>query len=205
MKWEWRKDEKKLYFPKEEPELIEVPKCKYFCIKGKGNPNEQEFADKVGVLYGVSYAVKMMSKKEIVPPGYFEYTVYPLEGLWDLTEKGRQQETWNKEELLYTIMIRQPDFVTMEVFENALKIVQKKKPSSFLKEVFFEEVEDGLSVQMIHSGSYDTEKESFDQMKQYICQHQLKLETLVHREIYLSDVRKGEKQQKTVLRYRVSK
>lgn len=80
-------------------------------IKGKGNPNSEDFQERVSVLYSLAYAVRMMPNQGYRPDGYFEYTVYPLEGIWDLTEKGRKANTLIKDELLYTIMIRQPDFV----------------------------------------------------------------------------------------------
>jgi len=123
MKYEWKKQEKDLYLPKAEPTLITVPKQKFFMIGGKGNPNNEEFAEKTSVLYSLAYAVRMMPKQGYTPEGYFEYTVYPLEGIWDLTEEGRKSDTLNKDELVYTIMIRQPDFVTQEVAERALEII----------------------------------------------------------------------------------
>lgn len=107
MKHEYKKHEKELYGPKASPQLIVVPKQKFFCIKGKGDPNSEDFAERIRVLYSLAYAVRMMPKNGHTPEGYFEYTVYPLEGLWDLTEKGRKSDTLDKEELLYTIMIRQ--------------------------------------------------------------------------------------------------
>jgi len=204
MKHEWRKKEKNLYVPKQRPELITVPELKFFMIKGTGNPNSEEFSERIEVLYSLAYSVKMMPKKGYNPEGYFEYTVYPLEGIWDLTEKGKKLETLSKNELLYTIMIRQPKFVTNEVVERAFENVRKKKPHPFLKEVTFETLEDGLSVQMLHVGSYDEEPRSFKQMEGYIENNNLERVTLTHREIYLSDVRKVEPAKlKTVLRYMV--
>lgn len=126
MKYEWRKIEKNLYLPKQKPELLTVPTQKFFMIKGQGNPNSDEFSEKIGVLYSLAYAVRMMPKQGYTPEGYFEYTVYPLEGIWDLSEEGRKLETLNKDELLYTIMIRQPDFVTEEVVQKAFERVRKR-------------------------------------------------------------------------------
>ena len=204
MKHEYRKHEKELYCPKNTPQLVTVPKQKFFCIKGKGNPNNEDFAERIGVLYSLAYAIRMMPKNGFTPEGYFEYTVYPLEGLWDLTEEGRKSEVLNKDELLYTIMIRQPDFVSDEVVEKAFEIVNKKKPHPLLEEVYFDEIEDGLSVQILHIGSYDNESESFNKMKAFIEDNGLQIKTLVHREIYLSDARRVEKDKlKTVLRYSV--
>ena len=204
MKYEWKKQEKNLYLPKDKPELITVPKQNFFMISGKGNPNNEDFAERVGALYSLAYAVRMMPKQGYTPDGYFEYTVYPLEGVWDLTEEGRESSTLNKDELLYTIMIRQPDFVTEEVVKKAFENVRKKKPHPLLDEVIFETIEDGLSVQMMHIGSYDDEPQSFAQMKKFIEENNLEITTLRHREIYISDVRKTEKSKlKTILRYLV--
>ena len=204
MKHEWRKHEKELYLPKEKPILITVPPQKFLFIKGKGDPNDADFAERVGVLYSMAYAVRMMPKQGYIPEGYFEYTVYPLEGIWDLTEEGRKLDTIKKEELIYTIMIRQPDFVTNEVVERAFKQVEKKKPHPLLKDVTFGTMEDGLSIQMMHHGSYDDEPASFTKMKDYIENNGLEIVSLAHREIYISDARKVEKDKlKTILRYSV--
>ena len=133
-----------------------------------------------------------MPRNGYTPDGYFEYTVYPLEGIWDLTEKGRKSPTLIKDELLYTIMIRQPDFVTEEVVEKAFEIAGKKKPNPLLDEVSFDTMEDGLSVQMMHIGPYDDETRTFDQMKKFIQENDLEIITLAHREIYISDPRRTE-------------
>ena len=205
MKYEWRKQEKNLYFPKEKPQLITIPPMKFFMISGQGDPNKEEFSEKVGVLYSLAYAVRMMPKTGYTPEGYFEYTVYPLEGLWDLTEEGRKAEKLDKDQLLYTIMIRQPDFVTQEVVDLAFENVRKKKNHPLLDSVTFEIMEDGLSVQMMHIGSFDEEPRTFKQMKDFISENNLQMRTLKHREIYISDLRRTEKNKlKTVLRYLVS-
>ncbi len=204
MKYEWRKKEKELYLPKDKPVLITVPEQKFLMISGKGDPNQEEFSEKVAALYSLSYAIRMMPRNGYTPDGYFEYTVYPLEGIWDLTEKGRKSPTLIKDELLYTIMIRQPDFVTEEVVEKAFEIAGKKKPNPLLDEVSFDTMEDGLSVQMMHIGPYDDETRTFDQMKKFIQENDLEIITLAHREIYISDPRRTDPSKlKTVLRYRV--
>ena len=205
MKFEWKKHAKELYMPKNKVELLTIPEFKFFMIKGKGNPNDEQFSEAISVLYSLSYAVKMMPKNGVTPDGYFDYTVFPLEGVWDISEKGKLQNTLDKNEFLFTIMIRQPDFVTEEIAIKAIEIVKKKKPHPLLENVTFGSMNDGLCVQMLHVGSYDDEPSSFAMMKEYCEQNNLKRITEIHREIYITDARKTEiSKLKTVLRYRVS-
>lgn len=204
MKHEWRKHEKNLYIPKQIPELVKIPEQKFLMIDGKGNPNNEDFSERIEVLYSLAYAIRMMPRQGYTPEGYFEYTVYPLEGLWDLTEEGRKLDILDKDELLYTIMIRQPDFVTKGVVDKAFEDVRRKKSHPLLDEVKFDTIEDGLSVQILHVGSYDNEAESFQIMKEFIVNNDLEIISLKHREIYLSDARRVESAKlKTVLRYTV--
>jgi hypothetical protein len=131
MKSEWKKQEKALYLPKTEPQIISIPKHKFFAIKGKGDPNNVDFSEKVGVLYSLAYAVRMMPKSGFTPEGYFEYTVYPLEGVWS------SNNVTDKSSYVYTIMIRQPEFVTDEIVAKVIETVKKKKPHQFLSDIFF--------------------------------------------------------------------
>lgn len=118
--------------------------------------------------------------------------------------KKQEKSLLNKDELLYTIMIRQPDFVTQEVVNKAFENVRKKKNHPLLYDVIFDTMEDGLSVQMMHIGPYDDEPKSFEKMKEFIKENNLEITTLIHKEIYISDARKCEKSKlKTVLRYMV--
>lgn len=63
MKNEWKKNEKDIYLPKVEPQIVKVPKYNYFVIDGQGNPNGEEFSEAIGVLYSLSYHIKMLPKK----------------------------------------------------------------------------------------------------------------------------------------------
>jgi len=206
MKYEWRKDAKEFYLPKAQPEMIIIPPQKFFTLRGQGNPNSDQFAEEVGVLYALSYAIKMMPKKNIIPEGYFEYTVFPLEGIWDLAEEARGLESLDKDKLVYTIMIRQPDFVTDDLAQMAIQMTKQKKPHPLYDKVRFESIEDGLCVQMMHIGPYDSEPESFAKMEAYCRENSLKRISLTHREIYITDPRKTlPEKQKTVLRFKVEK
>ncbi len=206
MKHEWRKKEKSIYLPKNKPELVEIPAFKYFMIRGKGNPNDDFFANYIEALYSLSYGVRMAPKSGHTPEGYFEYTVYPLEGIWDISEEAKKscKGTLDKDSLIFTLMIRQPDFVTQELFETILEKVKKKKPSELLDQVTFESLSEGKCVQMLHLGSYDSEPASFKIMEQYCNDHCLTRLSGKHKEIYLTDARKvAPEKLKTVLRYQV--
>ena len=206
-KYEWKKKEKNLYLPKAKPEIIDIPSFKFFTLEGKGNPNDEFFADYVGALYSLSYGVKMSYKKGIEPKGFYDYVVYPLEGIWDLTEKGREDYKKgfiNKEELLFKLMIRQPDFVDEAYAKFIVEEAKKNKPNALLNDVKFEEIEEGKVVQMLHVGSYDSEVESFKIMEEFVKESGFERAEKLHKEIYLSDARKVEAEKlKTILRFKV--
>lgn len=203
-KYEWRKQEKALYLPETVPMRVTVPNMKFFTISGAGNPNGEEFAAKVRALYSLAYAVRMMPKKGITPDGYYEYTVYPLEGVWDLTEQGRAADILCKDDLVYTVMIRQPDFVTTAVWHQAVGLVQAKNPNALVSEIVFEESEERSCLQMLHVGSYSTEPATFALMNDFAHEQGLERASMTHREIYLSDPSRTEEDKlRTVLRYRL--
>lgn len=199
--------EKTFYQPKAKPEIIDIPSFKFFTIEGKGNPNDEFFSDYIGVLYSLSYAVKMSYKKGIEPKGFYDYTVYPLEGFWDLTEKGREESKKgiiNKEELLFKLMIRQPDFVDEAYAKFIVEEVKKNKPHALLNDIKFEEIEESKVVQMLHVGTYDDEPESFKIMEEFVKDKGFERAEKIHKEIYLSDARKVEAEKlKTILRFKV--
>lgn len=204
MKYEWRKREKELYGPTTTPSLISVPEQSYLMISGSGNPNSSTFGEQVEALYSLSYAIRMMPKSGHAPEGYFEYTVFPLEGVWDLSEVGRKLATLDKDELVYRIMIRQPEFVTKEVFERALEKTLAKKPNQHLKSVTLHKETDGLCVHCMHIGSYDSEPETFARMEAFASDAGYQRIDKTHREIYLSDPRKSSPESlKTILRARL--
>lgn len=208
MKHEWRKHEKEFYLPKTRPELVKIPKFKFFMIKGRGNPNDDFFAEYIQVLYSLSYAVKMSPKAGIAPEGYYDYTVYPLEGVWDISAEAKEDFSGNidKDSLVFNLMIRQPDFVMPAFAQEIIGRTKKKKPHELLEKVAFGAIEEGECIQMMHLGSYDNEPESFRQMQLFAEEHHLVRKSQKHREIYLSDARKVSPEKlKTVLRVQVIK
>ena len=204
MKYEWKKHEKALYLPKAVPAPVTVPEHAFFMIRGEGNPNGEDFLEAIGILYALSYAVKMLPKKGDAPEGCYEYAVFPLKGVWDTAEPMLPGEALNKDALRYTLMIRQPDFVTDELAGRILAATSRKKPHPLYASASFGRWNDGLCVQMLHVGPYDDEPISFNMMQAYCAEHGLRRASDSHREIYLSDARKTDPARlKTVLRFRV--
>ena len=202
MKYEWRKNQKNLYQIKSTPTLLTVEKQYYIMLDGKGNPNEEVFSEKISALYSLAYAIKMNYKKQPSNPEYEDFTVFPLEGLWKKENEGELI----KSELSYTIMIAQPDFITKEMFEEALAIVTIKKPNSFYKDIRFSELEERLSLSMLHIGPFDNEQQTFDEMESFCKSNNLKRVSEVHREIYLNNLHRTDPSKlKTILRYQVEK
>jgi hypothetical protein len=203
-KIDYKKNYKNIYLPTTTPVIIKVPCMKYIMINGTGDPNSEAFSQAVEALYSVSYAVKMSYKSGDVPGGYYEYTVFPLEGVWDLVDKSKP--ITDKDNYKYTIMIRQPDFMTDELFERFLEQTKKKKSNPSLDRVTFGEIEEGLCCQAMHIGSYDDEPSTFARMQDFCIENGYKRSAKTHREIYLSDPRKTEAaKMKTVLRFNVIK
>ena len=150
---DFKKESKNLYQPKTIPVIVDVPKMTFIMVDGKGNPNDEsgEYAKAIEMLYGLSYTIKMSSKSGNAPADFFEYVVPPLEGLW-WTELDRPFDTSQKDKLIWTAMIRQPEFVTDVVFRWAVEGLKKKKPSLDLAKARLAEFTEGLCVQMMHMG-----------------------------------------------------
>lgn len=201
MKYEWKKNEKNLYGVKQKPQLIDVPTAYYIMIKGEGNPNESDFSNRVSALYSLAYGIKMlfknMEKEELE---YSDFTVFPLEGIWEKSD----DEEFDKNKLKYTIMIKQPYFITKEIFELAFEKVKKKKPNELYDEVSFDCIESKKAIQILHIGSFDTEIESFKKLDNFANEMNLERSEKLHTEIYLNNKnRTAEDKLKTILRYNV--
>ncbi len=197
---------KTLYQPPTEPTLITVPPMSFYVIAGTGSPADKAYADVVGALYALSYAVKMLPKKGPAPAGYVEYSVFPLEGVWDLIPGETVYDPRHKENLAYRMMIRQPDFVTPALAAEVLEAVKVKKPNPALGGACFEQAEEGLCLQMMHVGPYDDEPRSFAKMDAFCEANGYGRVGKTHREIYLGDPRKTAPDKlRTVLRYSIEK
>lgn len=205
MKHEWKKQEKNIYGAKKVPALVTIPMQSFIMISGKGNPNDADFSNRVGALYSLAYAIKMgykaMAAMEGAANEIQDFSVYPLEGVW----KQSQDEELIKEKLEYTIMIRQPDFITEEMVKAALEKVKKKKPNPLYDEIQFNTMQDGVCVEILHIGSFDEEPASFEKMDQFARENGLQRNRSFHRELYLNNANRVAKDKlQTILRYQVT-
>ena len=194
-----KKELKHLYHPsKKDFSVVEVPSMQFLLIDGHGDPNTaQEYKDAVEALYAVAYKLKFMSKKEKKGA---DYVVPPLEGLWwaedmETFATQRDKTAWD-----WTMMIMQPEWVTQDMFEKAVKQVEKKKDLLAISKLRLETYHEGLSVQIMHLGSYDDEGPTIGRMHTFINENNYE-PAGKHHEIYLSDPRRVAREKlKTVLR-----
>lgn len=210
-KLDYKKEYKDLYQPKKVPSVINVPEMLFITVEGEGNPNTSPaYKRALEILYGLSFTIKMSKMNNMQPEGYFEYTVPPLEGLWYCD--GVNFDGVNirdKEKFKWISMIRQPEFVTEEVFAWAKEQLCKKKPELDLNGTRLVKYTEGLCVQIMHLGSYDNEGESIIKMKAFAEENGYREDfsgERLHHEIYLSDPRRcAEERLKTVIRHPIAK
>ena len=209
MAFDYKKEYKEFYMPKNKPSIVEIPKMNYIAVRGKGNPNDEEgeYKKTIGLLYGIAFTIKMSYKGTHKIDGYFEYVVPPLEGFW--WQYGRVGIDYNqKEELNFISIIWLPDFVTKKDFDWAIEEATKKKKQDFSK-VEFLTYDEGICVQCMHVGSYDNEPATVELMHKYMEENGYVLDITdkrFHHEIYLSDPRKcNENKLKTVIRHPIKK
>ena len=209
MAFDFKKEYKEYYLPKNKPSIVDVPKMNYIAVRGKGNPNEEngDYQNTLGLLYGVAYTIKMSYKGDHKIDGFFEYVVPPLEGFW--WQDGKDGIDYDhKEQLNFISIIRLPDFVTKADFDWAIAEATKKKKQDFSR-VEFLTYDEGLCVQCMHIGSYDDEPATVELMYKFAEDNGYKLDitdTRYHHEIYLSDPRKCDVDKlKTVIRHPIKK
>jgi len=202
MQIDFKKMEKDLYQPKTTPSIIEVGDMIFIAVDGRGDPNTSaEYTAAIEALYGLSYAIKMGNKS------IMEYVVPPLEGFWNVADdfKGGGASITDKSKFVWTMLIRQPDFVTDEIFKTAIASVTRKKPNLDISKARLLKLNEGLCVQVMHIGSYDNEPATIVAMEQYAAENEYVIDindTRRHHEIYLSDPRKAAPEKmKTVIRH----
>ena len=231
MAFDFKKEYKEFYLPKNKPGIVTVPSMNYIAVRGSGDPNQEdgEYKQAIGLLYGIAFTIKMSKKGDHRIEGYFDYVVPPLEGFWwqgaasakpnsnastDMPSaegRGRHLQDGmdgidyaHKEDFHWISVIRLPDFVTEDDFRWAVNEASKKKKQDFSK-VEFMSVEEGLCVQCMHIGSYDDEPATVAMMHEFMEQQGYELDITdkrLHHEIYLSDARKiAPEKLKTVIRH----
>lgn len=209
MTFDYKKEYKEFYMPKNKPSIVEVPSMNYIAVRGKGNPNaeDSEYKQSIGLLYGVAFTIKMSKKGNHQIEGYFDYVVPPLEGFW-WQDNRKGIDYSRKEDFNFISMIRLPDFVTKEDFDWAVEEATKKKKEDFSK-VEFLTYDEGVCVQCMHIGSYDDEPSTIEMMHDFMTAEGYELditERRFHHEIYLSDARRvAPEKMKTVIRHPVKK
>ena len=209
MAFDYKKEYKEFYMPKNKPTIVKVPKMNYIAVRGEGNPNEEngDYQNTIGLLYGIAYTIKMSYKGTHKIDGFFEYVVPPLEGFW-WQDSVDGVDCTHKENFKFISLIRLPDFVTNENFDWSIDEATKKKKQDFSRIEFFT-YDEGVCVQCMHIGSYDDEPATVNLMHKFIKENGYELDITddrYHHEIYLSDPRKCDVSKlKTVIRHPIKK
>ena len=209
MAFDFKKEYKEFYMPPKKPSIVTVPKMNYIAVRGQGDPNpeESEYKQAIGLLYGIAFTIKMSKMGSHKIDGYFDYVVPPLEGFW-WQEGVIGVDYSRKDDFNWISVIRLPDFVTREDFEWAVEEATKKKKTDFSKVEFFT-YDEGLCVQCMHIGPYDDEPATVELMHKYMEEQGYELDITderMHHEIYLSDARKvAPEKLKTVVRHLIRK
>ena len=137
MPFDYKKEYKEFYLPKDKPSIVTVPSMNYIAVRGKGDPNAEdgEYKDAIGLLYGIAFTIKMSKKGSHQIEGYFDYVVPPLEGFW--WQAGVAGVDYaHKENFEWISLIRLPDFVTKADFDWAVEEATSKKKTDFSKVEF---------------------------------------------------------------------
>lgn len=209
MAFDFKKEYKEFYMPKNKPMIVTIPHANYIAVRGQGDPNEKggAYQEAISVLYAVAYTLKMSYKTNYKIEGFFEYVVPPLEGFW--WQDGIEGIDYDdKSTFNWISVIRLPDFIIKKDFEWAVETASiKKKMDCSCAE--FLTIEEGLCVQMMHIGPFDDEPVSVALMDEYLEENgyinDLSKERL-HHEIYLSDARRvAPEKWKTVIRHPIKK
>ena len=206
MAFDFKKEYKEFYMPKQVPAIVTVPPMNYIAVRGKGNPNDEtgEYKEAVGLLYAVAYTLKMSAKSGYEMKGFFDYVVPPLEGLWWQQDSDEKIDYSRKDDFNWISMIRIPDFVSPDDVEWAKQTASKKKGLD-CSTVGFMPLDEGLCVQIMNVGSYDSEPETVELMDDYLKGKEYEKDINDehrHHEIYLSDPRKANPaKMKTVIRH----
>ena len=226
MAFDFKKEYKEFYMPKNKPEIVKIPSMNYVAVRGKGNPNVEggDYQQAISILYAVAYTLKMSYKTDYKIEGFFEYVVPPLEGFWWQGEQhpvdaemrtdraGRREnikgiDYSNKDTFNWISVIRLPDFITEKDFAWAVQTAtEKKKIDCSLAE--FLTIDEGLCVQIMHQGSFDSEPATVALLEDYLKEQGYENdinEQRLHHEIYMSDARKvAPEKWKTVIRHPIS-
>lgn len=209
MAFDFKKEYKEFYMPKNRPQIVDVPKANYIAVRGKGDPNEEggAYQKAMGVLYSVAYTLKMSYKTDYKIEGFFEYVVPPLEGFW-WQENSSTMDLTDKSGFHWISVIRLPDFITQKDFDWAVETATKKKKIDCSAAEFLT-IDEGLCVQIMHLGPFDEEAATIAIMDEYLNENGYVNDitpTRLHHEIYMSDARKVHPEKwKTVIRHPIKK
>lgn len=197
-KLDHKKELKHLYKPSAKEVMeVDVPQMNFLKIDGAGDPNTSKaFQQAIEALFSVSYTLKFMIKRGELG---IDYSVMPPEGLWWADDLMAFREN-RKDEWIWKLIMMQPDFITKDLYLEAMEQVKKKKDLPALPKMRLEPFHEDRAAQIMHIGSYSEEAPTIEKVHSYIRDKGFQISGK-HHEIYLSDIRRTvPKRLKTVIR-----
>lgn len=197
-KIDYKKQLKHLFAPSaEKVEIVDVPQMNFLMVDGKGDPNTaKSFSDAIEALYPLSYTLKFMVKKG---KKGIDYGVLPLEALWWADDMSAFT-TGNKDAWKWTVMIMQPEFITLKMVKEATEEVERRKKPVALPLVRFEAFKEGKAAQIMHIGPFSEEGPTIEKVHSFIDNNGSR-RMGKHHEIYLTDIRRAAPEKwKTIVR-----
>lgn len=142
----------------------------------------------------------MLYKNSDQTTAFTDYVVPPLEAIWDLSEAGRKKKVFSKDDFVYELLLRIPEFIPDDYILESIKRTEEKKFHPLLEQARVKKFKDEKEVLALHIGSYDNEVATFQKIDVFLQHNHLKRATKRHKEIYLSDPKRiSEEKRKTIL------
>lgn len=176
------------------PSIVQVPEMYYLKIEGEGSPEGQGFQHAAGTLYPIAYTLKYMIRENL----NIDFGVMPMEVQWNVNRERKGEFTW-------TMMLMQPHYIAKKLFEEACDRVAVKYNVPYLSKVRYENLAEGLCVQMMHKGDYNLMNHTLEIMIDYIKEQGYTSSRDTH-DIYLNNVLKTKTENlKTIMRLPIFK
>lgn len=196
--WDVKRVHRSLYAPpRDDFVLVDVPPVGVLAVDGRGDPNTSPaYAGAVEALYATAYGLRAATIRD----GGRPFVVAPLEGLWRAGDREaftrRDKDSWE-----WTMLITLPPWVPADDVERARATAARRGPHAPLDRLEHRTLDEGLSLQLLHVGSYDDEAPALARLHGTVMPARGLTFHGDHHEVYLGDPRRTRPERlRTILR-----